>query len=176
MKERKKTNLVGFGVRAESGSRFGPERLGGDDCHPLARCSATVNMKYAYLLPDRHHWLTKTVICDLGPSSKSFVLGPTIGTRSGILTPNHSFTVSSNLFRDCQRFGVPLGQPDPKLSINRSSDIGYKVCPCVELNWRSSKGEYCFSLICNPVLCQQAQLVNMLCPKPTLSNFSEASM
>ena len=40
---RKGRNLVGFEVRAESGSRFGPERLGGDDCHPLARCSATVN-------------------------------------------------------------------------------------------------------------------------------------
>lgn len=35
--------MVGFEVRAESGSRFAPKRLGGDDCHPLARCSATVN-------------------------------------------------------------------------------------------------------------------------------------
>ena len=43
MKGEKGGDLVEFGVRAESGSRFGRKRLGGDDCHPLARCSATVN-------------------------------------------------------------------------------------------------------------------------------------
>ena len=43
MKVEKGGNVVEFGVRAESGSRFGPKRLGGDDCLPLARCSATVN-------------------------------------------------------------------------------------------------------------------------------------
>ena len=65
--------------------------------------------------------------------------------RSGILSANHSFTDPSNLFRDCQRFDVSLGQPDPKLSINRYSDTGDKVYPRVELNRRSSEGKCCFS-------------------------------
>ena len=43
MKREKGGKVVGFEVRAESGSRFGPKRLGGDDCYPLARCSATVS-------------------------------------------------------------------------------------------------------------------------------------
>ena len=43
MKREKGGNVVGFEVRAETGSRFGPKRLGGDDCHPLAGRSATVN-------------------------------------------------------------------------------------------------------------------------------------
>ena len=41
MKRVKGGNVVGFEVRAESGSRFEPKRLGGDDCFSLALCSAT---------------------------------------------------------------------------------------------------------------------------------------
>ncbi len=154
------------GVRAESGSRFGSKRLGGDDCHSLARCSATVNTPVVFHVAtigsqDLPSAKSKLGIVIESICSRSQLRHPLLPCRSGILSPNHSFTVSSNLFRDCQRLSVSSGQANPKLSINSYSST-YKVYPRVELNRRSSEGKYCFIPIRNPALYRQAQLVSML--------------
>ena len=104
MKEEKGRNLVGFGVRAESGSRFRPERLGGDDCHPLARCSATVNTPVLFHVTTIGSQRLPSAALKLGIvietiCSEFHIRHPLLPCRFGILSPNHSFAVSSNLSR-----------------------------------------------------------------------------
>ena len=97
-------DLVGFGVRAESGSRFGPERLGGDDCLPLARCSATVNTPVFRHVATIGSEVLPSATLKLGIvietrciRSGSHLKHPLLPCRSGIPSPNHSFAVLSNL-------------------------------------------------------------------------------
>ena len=103
MKGGKGGDLVGFGVRAKSGSRFGPERLGGDDCHPLARCSATVNTPVFFHVATIGSRRLPSATLKLGIVIETICSGShsrhlLLPCRSGILSPNHSFAVLSNLF------------------------------------------------------------------------------
>ena len=93
--------MVGFEVRAESGSRFAPKRLGGDDCHPLARCSATVNPPIFLRVATIGSQRLPSAASKLGIvikiiRSRSQLRQSLLPCRSGTLSPNHSFALPSN--------------------------------------------------------------------------------
>ena len=103
MKGEKGGDFVEFGVRAESGSRFEPKRLGGDDCHPLARCSATVDTAGVLHVATIGSQSLPSAALKLGIvietiRSQSQLRHPLLPCRSGTLCPNHSFAISSSLF------------------------------------------------------------------------------
>ena len=110
MKGEKGGDLVEFGVRAESGSRFGPERLGGEDCHPLARCSAISGFLHVATIGSQP---LPSAASKFGIVIKIIWSWPQLRQqrlpyRSGTLSPNHSFALPSKGFRDCRRFGIYL--------------------------------------------------------------------
>ena len=91
MKGEKGGVLVEFGVRAESGSRFGPKRLGGDDCHPLAQSTC---------LPSRrHHWLTTSSFCCVGARNRHKDHSVLIPVEATVVALPFWHPISQSLFR-----------------------------------------------------------------------------
>ena len=82
----------------------------------------------------RHHWLRSTAFCYVEARNRHRNYSFPVPLEAPVVALPFWHPISQSLLRslvyssrDCQRFGVPVRQPSPKLSINRLSNSNYKV-------------------------------------------------